>query len=478
MATGKPTLVGARVDWLDMAFRVSLGDHAVRMLRAAAAFALRDQSPSDVVLGARWLKMHPPRMATRWLLQDDVSRVTVDEKAPGGEGDAPGWTVRIETSGTALLALGYRRAIAEAWKLAGELGVIEESRFGRTDVCADVAGYELREVDRHAFVKQRRVSSSDMWRDGKPVVRRGKGGRRKTDGTIEKEKESVGWQTSMVHLGKADDDSHTVALFGGDTFTGFTFGSRKTVSARIYDKRLQLRTQVPEKAAAEESWWKAGGWDGSADVARVEFEFRGEALDELGIRHAVRGDVGGAAHAEKFAAGLDGLWAYATQLWLRLERRGEGAVQPRWRAVQGATFERAAAPTVRVRQRGLAKAAQARGAAMSFLARIGEFPAQRWPGRVTCDGEVDTQARGLDADALVSRFVGRAATPEAGHAKAAAELRRSIVELCALAAERITDAELEKFPTGSDALRAHWTRCKATLARCSPAPAWYEEQTG
>lgn len=462
--TSEPKVVGARVDWLEVVFRVSFSERVLRHLRARGTVALRDAAPSSLAIGGRSFRMTPPRSTGRWLLQNDACRVEVLEKAPGGEGDAPGWSVRVTISGTSMLALGHDGAIAEAWAVARALGDgdVTEARFGRTDLCADVAHYDLRDSDRLAFVKQRRVKSVEHWRDGKPITRTTR--KRKTDGTVET-RDTVHWQQSMLRVGKADEDSGTEVHFGGDTFTGFSFGSRKTVSARIYDKGLELRAQSPDKKTAEHEWWKSNGWDGASDVARVEFEVRGEALDELALRHPVRGEVGHVEHARLFASGLDELWSYMTHVWLRLERSGKDrVVQPRWRAVQAATFVAAAHPRARVRQRGAAKAAQARGSMMSFLGRTGHLPRAPWLAKclVRDTGEIVDDT---DAAVMVERFLEGSRTVEERHARSAAELRTEVAELFRVGAVRVADAELERAPDATTALTSYWTRMQGTFAR-------------
>jgi hypothetical protein len=408
------SLVGARVDWLEVTFRVDFDPARLALLKRRGTEATKLDSPTCVGLGVHGFKLHAPSRSGRWLLQNDDARIEVLEHGPGRDKDtgSPGWGVRVIMSGTAMLAMGYRRAFGFAHEVARELGDVVEARNGRVDLCADLAGYELRPEDRNAFVKQRRVKLQPMAHDGAPVAV-AKRKRRGTDGEEVSKAQAPMWKLDgrrVVALLKDADDGWNAEFYAGGTFTGFAFGSRTTVSARIYDKRHELRAgAVEEKRLAEEAEWKRNGWDGEACVTRVEFEFRGEALDELAMRHAVRGDASPDAHADLFAKSLDGAWAYATKKWLRLVRRGApDVVQPRWRAVQAAVFVAAAAPRERIRKRGTAKAAQANGAMFSVLGARGELPEQLWlPYIDRRTGEVDADRWNADESALVAEVCAR-----------------------------------------------------------------------
>jgi hypothetical protein len=208
-------------------------------------------------------------------------------------------------------------------------------------------------------------------------------------------------------------------------------------------------------------------------VSRVEYEVRGEALDELDMRLPIGGQMGAAAHAEKLGAALDGLWAYGTQKWLRLVRRGEGYVQPRWRAVQSATFVAAAEPRERERKRGAAKAPQASGAAFSLLGAMHALPPIPWPARIDEQtGEVVDAVRiNDDARNMVVELVNlhRATSPEAADALAKATLRRDLSSVFSAAAEKVFDYEVDRAAgDGQKALARTWTKWGAALARFSP----------
>jgi hypothetical protein len=102
-----------------------------------------------------------------------------------------------------------------------------------------------------------------------------------------------------------------------DRFSGWTVGAGGPLSARLYDKTLEILRS--KKEYFKELWGRAG-WDRSRSVWRLEFQFSQKILSELGIRSfdGLLREVGGA-------------WGYATNTWLRLaEARIEDGNRARW----------------------------------------------------------------------------------------------------------------------------------------------------
>lgn len=101
-------------------------------------------------------------------------------------------------------------------------------------------------------------------------------------------------------------------------FSGWTVGLGGPISARLYDKSLEIlikryRPYLPEL-------WKAGGWDGEAPVWRLEFQFRREVLGQKGLRLF-----------PQVMDNLNGLWSYASTEWLRLTLPNpEDQTRSRW----------------------------------------------------------------------------------------------------------------------------------------------------
>ncbi|MBA3827221.1 MAG: hypothetical protein H0X24_25420 [Ktedonobacterales bacterium] len=117
-------------------------------------------------------------------------------------------------------------------------------------------------------------------------------------------------------------------------------------SSVVYDKPREIRTHSPDKVWFGDIW-EANGWDREQPVIRVEMRYEREVLHEMGIDTM-----------DQLWEGLDSLWQYSTQKWLRHTRptldknRSRWPTTAWWQMVQGVTFERAdALPGVRVKQR-------------------------------------------------------------------------------------------------------------------------------
>ena len=106
-------------------------------------------------------------------------------------------------------------------------------------------------------------------------------------------------------------------------FTGWVFGAGGTVSARLYDKTIEI--EKSHKSYFHELW-KRGGWDGASTVWRLEFQFRREVLQGFRIRTC-----------EQLQDNLGGLWLAGVNSWLRLvvpdpadSNRARWPVHPIW----------------------------------------------------------------------------------------------------------------------------------------------------
>ena len=104
----------------------------------------------------------------------------------------------------------------------------------------------------------------------------------------------------------------------GGQFSGWTVGAGGTLSARLYDKTLEIATKSGKTYLYP--LWSEEGWDGESQVWRLEFQFKTEILGQVGLRdfHAVMNN-------------LAGLWGYATIDWLKLAvPKPEDATRSRW----------------------------------------------------------------------------------------------------------------------------------------------------
>lgn len=88
-------------------------------------------------------------------------------------------------------------------------------------------------------------------------------------------------------------------------FSGWSFGMGGDVSARLYDKTLEVEKK--SKKFYLHDLWRAAGWDGERQVWRMEFEAKRDALVTLKVLKV--------EHLLQLQAGL---WGYFTEDWLRL----------------------------------------------------------------------------------------------------------------------------------------------------------------
>ena len=100
-------------------------------------------------------------------------------------------------------------------------------------------------------------------------------------------------------------------------FSGWSIGMGGVIAARLYNKTLEIQTSGKEYL--KELWLKAG-WDGVRPIWRLEFEFKRELLTQKGL-----------STLHETLRHLGGLWAYATDEWLRLTLPSEqDSTRSRW----------------------------------------------------------------------------------------------------------------------------------------------------
>ena len=87
-------------------------------------------------------------------------------------------------------------------------------------------------------------------------------------------------------------------------FSGWSIGLGGIISARLYDKTLEIEKS---KKTYLHELWKTSGWDGVSPVWRLEFELKREVLTGHGL-----------SSLEDVLPNLNGLWSYCTTDWLRL----------------------------------------------------------------------------------------------------------------------------------------------------------------
>ena len=92
--------------------------------------------------------------------------------------------------------------------------------------------------------------------------------------------------------------------YEGDIFTGWSIGQAGVISARLYNKTVEIRKS---KKDYMEEIWLSHGWQPDQTVWRLEFQLRREPVKELGINHL------GSLLLQQASA-----WKYLTTEWLRL----------------------------------------------------------------------------------------------------------------------------------------------------------------
>ncbi len=311
-------LLARRIDYLTLAFKGPLDEDVEELLceRALEVQSLQTAVAVEVTPGVAFSMALGSRDGW-WYLENADARVVINKHA------SRGWLVAVEMSGVALARIGHVVAIERARVLASKLlARVDDERVRRVDMCADFVGFDLPNIDPHAWLAQRRCK-----------------------------------QVDHVRL-----DTYRE----GDECTGFTIG-KGAVVLRVYNKTEELKAKGDATKRAEEyARWEAAGWDGQSPVTRVEFQLRDAAMKELGLR-----DV------PHFAERLDDAWAYCTRRWCRLvelgtrTRKKRCETDARWEAVRNVEFVCNAEPARRKRSRGTVDARHAIGAVINYTSRAG-----------------------------------------------------------------------------------------------------------
>lgn len=116
------------------------------------------------------------------------------------------------------------------------------------------------------------------------------------------------------------------------TFTGWLIGAGSALMARLYNKQIEI--QKSGKTYLEPLWREAG-WDAIQPVWRLEFQFKREVLDQLGL-NSLPGVLDN----------LNGLWGYVTTEWLKLtvpsdtdKTRSRWPIHPLWQDLSSIDWE-------------------------------------------------------------------------------------------------------------------------------------------
>jgi hypothetical protein len=392
-------LVAQRVDWLTLAYRVDLDKDVVNVLRARAALA-KEHGCAEVDLGPCGGRIKYTRTRGVWNLDNDRYRVHIEERGPGKielpDGTTePGWTVEILFSGVSVL--GYERPnalVEEGLRIASALGKVYEERLRRIDLCGDVAGWELQPEQAARLVKRPRAAMGNHAgkRNGafiKAAMTFGKSRSKEDLARLEGAARAMFVEAYKDELCLASDDAEVAIarIHGRRYVTGFSICPGGDLMCRIYNKREELREKEHPKIL-EELRWNCGGWQkedpAHHEVTRVEFQIRGEALRDLGLRNPRRPiNVKTGEVFASLEAALNSIWRYCLE-WARMVEIPQDRIwptrltrcpnAPEWQALYAADF---GGPMVGVaerrRLRSGATAEQTLGCVLSMLAARGEL---------------------------------------------------------------------------------------------------------
>ncbi|MBI1910861.1 MAG: hypothetical protein HYS21_02555 [Deltaproteobacteria bacterium] len=104
--------------------------------------------------------------------------------------------------------------------------------------------------------------------------------------------------------------------WSGDRFTGFSIGLGGDISARLYNKTIEIEKSKKDYLMA---FWSKNGWDKTLNVWRLEFQLKREVLKQLSINKAF--ELGECSND---------IWLYCTQKWLRLAYEEKTKNRTRW----------------------------------------------------------------------------------------------------------------------------------------------------
>jgi len=337
--------LGCRVDALVLAFDVTF-DPAVCEVFERAWSEAAELGGTSLSLRGLTVSVRRSRIPHRLALETADWRGVV-------EWDGRAWGLELVARAEWLALEPIELVVDDLREVAKVCGEIRSERLRRVDLCADFSGWNLSEDDANGYVVHPRARVTGYTELRKPDERHPNGVPR--------------CQTYRQRDGKV---------------TGHTVCPGNPLMARVYDKTAELAHACPpmngiawkpwprreSKAAFEFRRWLESGWDGVGNVTRLEFQLRGEVLQELCERRV-----------DAVLTELDSWWAYCVGDgmdhlgWMRLVLPGTATrlrrceLDPRWVAVRAVVFRHKQAAAVRVRVRGFATSAQAWGAALGAL---------------------------------------------------------------------------------------------------------------
>jgi hypothetical protein len=280
---GSTTLLRASIDSLYVTYKGELSNMMQARLTNLKTVAQSRLEPiaalSQIMLGGVLFEVagngrHP----FAFILTNPLYRLEI---AKQGSKFTP--MVYCKIASSVLSSVPTDRIIADLHKIVGELGSVQgATNISRVDLCVDfVTGYPLPSITNDEWVTKAR--------------------------------------TFATHV--ADRQ-----------FSGFSIAAGAALSARLYNKTLEMKKNPRPYL---EALWRDLGWDGTSEVWRLEFQFRKEALRDLSV-----------ATYTDLMTSLRGLWQYSTEKWLRHtcpstsdKTQSRWPLSPLWVALQKAEWE-------------------------------------------------------------------------------------------------------------------------------------------
>lgn len=368
-------VVGHRIDALTLAYRVRLEQGLLDYLEARAVVA-REHGRAACSFESLIGELRYSRTPRVYNVTGPLLRCRIDQRAAGqveleGADKEPGWTLEIIWAAQALADMGLAAALDASHRLADELGAVFEKRVRRIDVCADVAGRPLSEADRLRLVRRSRA--------------------RLTEHAAHEPPERLD-ELPCANCHRARRACACgPALHETRAITGLTVCPGGALMARLYNKRAELDLQPQDKRETEEGRWLRAGWDGVEPVTRVEFQLRGPAIREFGVRDPeqavephtglpllTREESGAPPRPLTLRDRVDAIWQRCLD-WLRLvkddaSRLARCSDDDVWTLLRKVVFfAQEARPAPRARIRGPATCDQVLGCALAILGRAGEL---------------------------------------------------------------------------------------------------------
>lgn len=380
----------------------------VRILRRRAKQAGRNANGKvRVQLGGGLVDgmLRAPMRAGVFVIQNADYSVTVDIRAREMMADGsmrPGWNVVVQWRAASLAESGFSQDLSRG--IARVFGLVTEERQGRFDLAATFVGFHLRDRDRKGLVLRSRAKPDRFYvvESDEPANDRAPSPGAPGD---------VAQSSSRRRKKKTRRVGLEIRVHGAQKCTGFTVGAGGPLSCRIYDKIAEMLSRgairkivtkgvtpakggrtvryegKTRKGIAELETWKARGLDLTRDavehppVTRVEFQLRGEVLDEFKVRDPRR-----------LPFALDGIWRYcvgtddvgrAGKGWMRMilpetaskSKRARAKLDPRWAEVRAVLWGSGMVGVAARERRGARGASwkQGWGSVVGALAEAGEL---------------------------------------------------------------------------------------------------------